>query len=505
MNKVDKPLFIFEMANNHQGDIEHGKAIINKLKDVTSDFEEMFEFAIKFQYRQLDTFIHPDYKGRNDIKNIKRFEDTRLTKEQFEEMLDEAKKNGFLTICTPFDEKSVETIIEQEYEFIKIASCSFGDWPLLEKVAEAKKPVIMSAAGANIQEIQHVMDFFKHRKITVTLMHCIAEYPTMNEDLQMNQIDLYKTLFPQDIIGFSTHESPDNMLPIRIAIAKGARVFEKHVGVETEQIKLNDYSATPEQVRRWLEVAVETYAICGIEKGRYISTEKEKSDLQALRRGVFANKVIKKGEKLQTEDLYCAFPCTLGQMVANDLSKYNVFYANNDLLPNQAIMLQDVVKSDNRATIEQALKEIIGVLKKSGVIVPVNSTCELSHHYGIEKFKEIGVAIITCVNREYCKKLLVLLPEQKHPTHYHVIKEETFNVLYGELVVKLDEKEMRINPGESSVVERYCKHSFESKTGCVFEEISTKHYADDSYYEATDFSSPRKTTVYITKEMIDRN
>ena len=145
------------------------------------------------------------------------------------------------------------------------------------------------------------------------------------------------------------------------------------------------------------------------------------------------------------------------------------------------------------------------MLKKSGVIVPVNSTCELSHHYGIEKFKEIGVAIITCVNREYCKKLLVLLPEQKHPTHYHVIKEETFNVLYGELVVKLDEKEMRINPGESSVVERYCKHSFESKTGCVFEEISTKHYADDSYYEATDFSSPRKTTVYITKEMIDRN
>lgn len=505
MNREDKPLFIFEMANNHQGDIEHGKAIIKELKAVTAEFEGEFRFAIKFQYRQLDTFIHPNYKGRSDIKNIKRFEDTKLEKEQFDEMLNEARRNGFLTICTPFDENSVDIIIEQEYEFIKIASCSFGDWPLLEKVALANKPVIMSAAGADLQEVQYVMEFFKHRKIPTILMHCIAEYPTKNEDLQMNQIDLYKTMFPQCVIGFSTHEAPDNTLPIRIAIAKGAKVFEKHVGLETEEIKLNAYSAKPQQIKNWLEAAVETYAMCGTKDGRYISTEKEKNDLQALKRGVFAKKLIKKGERLQIEDLYCAFPSVLEQVVANDLSKYNVFYAENDLLPNQAIMLQDVVQYDNRAIVEQMLQEIISVLKKSGVVVPVNSTCEISHHYGIEHFKEIGVAIITCINREYCKKLLVLLPGQKHPSHYHKIKEETFNVLYGDLTVNLDGKEVCIIPGETSIVERYCEHSFESKNGCVFEEISTKHYSDDSYYESTDFSTPRKTTVYITKEMIDRN
>lgn len=70
--KKQKPLFIFEMANNHQGKIEHGKAIIREISKVCSEFNE-FKFAFKFQYRDLDTFIHPAYKNRLDIKNVKGF------------------------------------------------------------------------------------------------------------------------------------------------------------------------------------------------------------------------------------------------------------------------------------------------------------------------------------------------------------------------------------------------------------------------------------------------
>ena len=64
MALFDKPLFTFEMANNHQGSVEHGKKIIQEMKKVAEPYEDIFDFAFKFQYRDLDTFIHPAYKDR---------------------------------------------------------------------------------------------------------------------------------------------------------------------------------------------------------------------------------------------------------------------------------------------------------------------------------------------------------------------------------------------------------------------------------------------------------
>ncbi len=73
-----KPLFIFEMANNHMGDLEHGLRVIRDFAAVKEQYEE-FDFAFKFQFRNIDTFIHPDYKDRMDLKYVKRFTETRLT------------------------------------------------------------------------------------------------------------------------------------------------------------------------------------------------------------------------------------------------------------------------------------------------------------------------------------------------------------------------------------------------------------------------------------------
>src|SRR3989338_11245170 len=110
--KNAKPLFIFEMANNHMGDVEHGLRIIREINEVCRDFSGLgWNFAFKFQYRDLDTFIHPDYKDRMDLKYIKRFSETRLTGEEFLILKNEVEKLGFISICTPFDEKSVENVI----------------------------------------------------------------------------------------------------------------------------------------------------------------------------------------------------------------------------------------------------------------------------------------------------------------------------------------------------------------------------------------------------------
>lgn len=499
----NSPLFIFEMANNHQGSVEHGKRIIREIRNVCDDFPE-FEFAFKFQYRDLDTFIHPDYKNRDDIKNVKRFRETKLNREQFGELLEYVRQNRFKAICTPFDEASVDIIADQKYDYIKVASCSFTDWPLLEKIATKKMPVIASGAGSSIEDLNNVVNFFANRNIDFSLMHCVAEYPTDNDHLQMNQIDYYKKKYPSIRIGFSTHEDPNNMLPIRIAVSKGAQIFEKHVGVPTEDIVLNGYSANPEQVRRWLSAAREVYSACGVVGERYPSTEKEQADLAALKRGVFVRNRISCGHVIDASDIFMAFPCVPGQLVASDLSKYNMIQLVSESLDvNMPVMCKDVLINNITHNVIDIVKIIVDMMRKSNVVVPVGSWCELSHHYGIDKYYETGVAMIDCINREYCKKILVVLPGQSHPEHYHIKKEETFVVLSGKLSIEINGKRELLSKGDVMTVERGDKHSFSSKEGCIFEEISTTHYLNDSYYELEQqFVNPRKTKIHFTKEMM---
>lgn len=503
MALFEKPLFTFEMANNHQGDVEHGKKIIREMKRVIAPYEDCFDFAVKFQYRNLDTFIHPAYKDRMDVKNVKRFQDTKLSQKQFLELKREVEAQGMLTMCTAFDEDSVEHIMEQQYDIIKIASCSFVDWPLLEKIAKTGLPVVASAAGSPLFDVDRVVTFFYHRQVSLALMHCVAEYPTPNEHLEMNQITFYKERYPKLHIGFSTHEDPNNMEPIKIAVAKGAEIFEKHVGVPTDKIILNGYSASPEQVEKWLETAKRTYEMCGVSGKRYEPLEKEKVDLAALQRGVFAKHDLQPGQKIDNDDFYLAFPCQQGQVLANKLSKYSSITIKNTIHKDEAIKLDNVIIRDDRERIENIIVRIMEILKRSNVIIPEGSTCQISHHYGLDKYEQSGVMMITCINREYCKKILVMLPGQTHPSHYHQKKEETFTVLYGTLDMVCDGKEKKVIQGETIVIERGVKHSFSSTTGCVFEEISTTHYNGDSYYDDEKrLANPRKTTVYLTGEML---
>jgi quercetin dioxygenase-like cupin family protein len=377
----------------------------------------------------------------------------------------------------------VDLIEKHGYEIIKIGSASFTDWPLLEKIAKTEKPIIASTAGASLGEIDAVVSFFEHRRKNFCLMHCVGEYPTKNETLELNQIDFLRQRYPGIDVGYSTHENPDNVDPVKIAIGKGATVFERHVGLKSDKYTLNDYSSTPEQVRKWLSAAEESLVMCGVAHQRRLCSEKEIADLRGLRRGVYARSRILPGEKLSLENTFFAIPNTNNQILANDLSKYMEFTANREIQINQPVLFPDVQSKNLREKFLQIIKNVSRILVESKIPLPNKVEFELSHHYGIENFDEWGAVIISCVNREYCKKLILLLPGQKHPVHYHVKKEETFHVLYGDMLINLNGVEKEYKPGDIVVVEREARHSFSSKNGAVFEEISTTHYKNDSFYD----------------------
>ena len=338
--KFDEPLFIFEMANNHMGSVDHGLAMIEAFADVSMKFP--FRFAFKFQLRALDTFIHPGYRTRMDLKYVKRFRETQLSREQFQRLKTAVEAHGFVPMCTPFDEPSVDLIEKMDFGIIKIASCSFTDWPLLERIVKTDTPLIASTAGAGLEEIDKVVSFFQHREKEFALMHCVGEYPTRIDNLQMNQIDLLKQRYPGVPVGYSTHEEPDNTESIQLAIAKGARIFEKHVAVETDVFKKNDYSAIPEQIGRWLQSADRAYRMSGVSCRRAQATDKELADLRQFNRGVFARKKIANGEKIDTTNTFFAFPNSDGQLLANDMSKYIEYSAERDIEKDGPIAANEI-------------------------------------------------------------------------------------------------------------------------------------------------------------------
>jgi len=490
-----KPLFIYEMANNHMGDVQHGLRIIDEMYNVSKDFD--FTFAFKLQYRQLDTFIHPDYARRQDIKYIKRFSETRLTKDEFRLLRDKIREKGFLGICTAFDESSVALIEEHDFDIIKIGSCSFTDWPLLERIAKTALPVIASNAGVSLEDTDKVISFFEHRNKPVSLMHCVAEYPTRLKNLQMNQIDLLKKRYPQTRIGFSTHESPDNMEPVRIAISKGASIFEKHVGLKTDKYALNAYSADPRQVASWLLTAKETFEICGVKDERYEFTEKELADLRGLRRGIFAKEDIAEGETLDISKVFFAIPIQDDQISANDFSKYTKYTALAPIKKNQPVFFSDTRKTELREKVLEIILKVADFIINSKVQVPDKLDFEVSHHYGIDKFYQTGCTLINFINREYCKKLIILLPNQTHPEQFHKLKEESFYVMYGKLELTLDGVKREYKQGDIIIVERGVKHEMFTETGVIFEEISSTHYKEDSFYTDVEIvnNKDRKTNI----------
>jgi quercetin dioxygenase-like cupin family protein len=130
-------------------------------------------------------------------------------------------------------------------------------------------------------------------------------------------------------------------------------------------------------------------------------------------------------------------------------------------------------------------------------VFPGEADLELSHHYGIDKFFETGITMITVVNRAYCKKLIIVLPGQTHPAQYHKKKEETFVVLHGQVKLTKDDWVRTLERGHVDTIEPGTVHSFTSDTGCIIEEVSSTHYVDDSYYidPAIHENKDRKTFV----------
>ena len=262
MNRdIFEDLFVLEIANNHWGSVERGLKIITAYSRVVR-FNNV-RAAMKLQFRDVDRFIHRDFRERSDIRYIKKTIDTRMSADDYGELVEATRKAGCVTMASPFDEASVDLCQELGVQILKIASSDLNDWMLIEKIATARKPVIVSTGGSSLKDIDDLVTFFENRNIPLAINHCVSLYPSENADLQLNQVDFLISRYPKHTIGFSSHEYHDWIRSITIAYAKGARTFERHVDIEDGGIKVSPYCSLPDQIDTWFKAWKDAKEMCG--------------------------------------------------------------------------------------------------------------------------------------------------------------------------------------------------------------------------------------------------
>jgi N-acetylneuraminate synthase len=313
-------LFVLELANNHWGRLERGLRII-------ADFAKIVRYnnvraAIKLQLRDVDNFIHRDFRDRSDIRYIKKTLETRLSKDDYATMVDAVRQAGCIPSATPFDEKSVELCEELEIPLLKLASSDINDWFLIERLAKTRKPIIASSGGSSVKDTDDLVTFFANRNLPLALNHCVSLYPTEDRDLQLNQIDYLRQRYPDNTIGLSTHEYKDWETSLAVAYAKGARTFERHIDIDADGIKVSPYCSLPSQIDTWFKAFKRVKSMCGHPGTvkRQCPPEEIKY-LDALVRGVYAKRDLPAGHALTDDDLYLAIPLQKGQLSCREIMR----------------------------------------------------------------------------------------------------------------------------------------------------------------------------------------
>jgi N-acetylneuraminate synthase len=338
-NDIFDELFVLEIANNHLGDVRRGLNIIGNYAQVVR-FNNV-RAAIKLQLRDVDSFIHQDFRSRADIRYIKKTLDTRLKPDDFATLVRAIREANCIPMATPFDEKSVDFCSELGIPILKLASSDCNDWILIEKMAKTKKPVIVSTGGSSVKDIDDLVTFFGNRRIPLAINHCVSLYPSEESEIELNQIDFLRNRYPNHIIGFSTHEYRDWTASMLIAYAKGARTFERHVDIQTDGMTVSPYCSLPEQVDTWFKSFHRAKGMCGAPgTQKRLPPQKEITYLDSLVRGVYAKHDLPVGHVLQDADVYLAIPLQQGQISCRELMRGEVI--RKAVAKNQPIVIDAI-------------------------------------------------------------------------------------------------------------------------------------------------------------------
>ena len=297
---ISRPYFIGEISANHNGNFFVAKKIILLAKKYGVD-------AVKLQTYSPDTMTIPSNNNEFKIKNglwkgytlWDLYNEAQTPFEWHKRLFDYAKKLRITCFSTPFDETAVNLLEVLKCPFYKVASFEMNHIPLIKKIAQTKKPIIISTGMANLKEIDLAYKTAKKNGAKeIILLYCVSNYPSKISDFNLNNIRILKERYNCKV-GFSDH-STDNRI-VAAAIAAGAEVIEKHIALEGQKKGFDlAFSLKGKEIKDYVQVIKDTSSMMG--KEYFFRNKSENQNLQ-FRRSIYAISDIKKGEKFTKKNI----------------------------------------------------------------------------------------------------------------------------------------------------------------------------------------------------------
>lgn len=223
-------LIVAEIGCNFEGDVDRAKEMIRKAAEAGVD-------AVKFQTFVPEKITTKTAKKFWEIKGCpgktqyEEFVQTpRLGFKQYKELKKVTENTGIIFFSTAEDEDSVDMLEDIDVPFHKVSSMNITHFPLIRRMSITGKPIIVSTGASTIGEIEEAVKVIREEgNNQIALLHCISNYPTKDENVNLRMITHLQKVFPGIPIGYSDHTLPENGEGILVAaVALGAKIIEKH-------------------------------------------------------------------------------------------------------------------------------------------------------------------------------------------------------------------------------------------------------------------------------------
>ena len=305
MESRKKVLIIAEAGVNHNGDLAQAKKLIDAAAEAGADL-------VKFQTFSADRIVSQmARKAKYQVENTANQDNSQyamlkqleLSEEAHIELIEYCKTKKITFFSTAFDVLGLEFLANLGFTYFKVPSGEITNYPYLKKLAEFRKPVILSTGMANLGEIEDAINVLIGDGLAreeITVLHCNTEYPTPMKDVNLKAMLAIREAFKVPI-GYSDHTLGVEV-PIA-AVALGATVIEKHFTLD-RTLPGPDHRASLEPSE--LKLMVDSIRNIELAIGNHGRKEPSPSELpnrEVARKSLHLAKAVKKEETISEEDL----------------------------------------------------------------------------------------------------------------------------------------------------------------------------------------------------------
>jgi N-acetylneuraminate synthase len=303
ISKDTKPFIIAEMSGNHNQSLDRAKEIIRiaastgahavKLQTYTADTMTINHRGGLFEITDKNSLWY----GRNLYEL---YEEAHTPWEWHKPLFDYANELGLICFSTPFDETAVEFLEDLNVPCYKIASFENTDHPLLKRVAQTGKPVIMSTGIADITDIIESVQVLNENGCNqIVLLKCTSTYPATPENTNLVTIPILQQIFPDCVIGLSDHTMGIGASVASVVL--GSRVIEKHFTLRRSEGGVDSaFSMEPEEMKSLVQDSERAFLALGNVQ-LYAQKAEEKS--RAFKRSIYVVKDMNKGDIFTRENV----------------------------------------------------------------------------------------------------------------------------------------------------------------------------------------------------------